>query len=205
MDMENRMEDAHDLALDQVRYHDEIVSSRRTGAQNRCRKQSELEDVRRSACDKCRSQKLRCERNRVSFTIPLRSVPCRRCVKAQVHCTTSNQAPVGRGPEDSTYTTYRPQRRRTMSNKQGRARAINPQLVNDSPSDESEDPGDGEHGEEEEADTQPKRRFPPNWGPRMSQPPNAYVSGIETVMDTASSQIDIGSVMPTEHSRFDES
>lgn len=199
------MEDAHDLALDQVRYHDGVVSSRRAGAQNRPRKHSELEDVRRSACDKCRSQKLRCERDRISLNTPLRSIPCRRCVKAQVHCTTNNQAPVGRGPEDSTYTTYRPQRRQTMSNKQGRARVISPQLVNDSHSDESEDPGDGEDEEENEADTQPKRRFPPNWSPCMSRPPSAYLSGMETVMQAASNRAGIDNVIPTKHSHFDES
>jgi hypothetical protein len=43
---------------------------------------------RRSACDRCRGFKLRCERDQV------RGRPCERCLKAQVICTTSLSQPV---------------------------------------------------------------------------------------------------------------
>ncbi|KAI5194180.1 hypothetical protein AUEXF2481DRAFT_579126 [Aureobasidium subglaciale EXF-2481] len=51
------------------------------------------DDVRRFACDRCRGQKLRCERLRASLEEPLRSAPCRRCLKARAECTTSTQPP----------------------------------------------------------------------------------------------------------------
>jgi len=51
------------------------------------------DDVRRFACDRCRGQKLRCERLRASLEEPLRSAPCRRCLKAGAECTTSTQPP----------------------------------------------------------------------------------------------------------------
>lgn len=47
---------------------------------------------RRSACDRCRGFKLRCERDRVSGR------SCERCLKAQVVCTTS----LGHSTSDST-------------------------------------------------------------------------------------------------------
>lgn len=43
---------------------------------------------RRSACDRCRGFKLRCERD------PVRGRSCERCLKAQVQCTTSVGQPV---------------------------------------------------------------------------------------------------------------
>lgn len=47
---------------------------------------------RRSACDRCRGFKLRCERDQV------RGRSCERCLKAQVICTTSlSQSPLSKG------------------------------------------------------------------------------------------------------------
>lgn len=42
---------------------------------------------RRSACDRCRGFKLRCERDHLS------GMSCERCIKAQVRCTTSLNQP----------------------------------------------------------------------------------------------------------------
>lgn len=81
------------------------------------------EDVRRFACDRCRSQKLRCERNRLSLHTPLKSTPCRRCIKTRVRCITSTQARIGRSLDD---TGVRTQRR--QATKQNRAPAFDVQL-----------------------------------------------------------------------------
>lgn len=81
------------------------------------------EDIRRSACDRCRSQKLRCERNRLSLHTPLKSTPCRRCIKSRVRCITSTQARIGRSPDE---TAARSQRRQNA--KQNRGPAFDIQL-----------------------------------------------------------------------------
>lgn len=81
------------------------------------------EDVRRFACDRCRSQKLRCERNRLSLHTPLKSTPCRRCIKTRVRCITSTQARIGRSLDE---TGARTQRRQTA--KQNRAPTFDVQL-----------------------------------------------------------------------------
>lgn len=111
-----------------------MAGSRRSGNRDRAREHTEIEDVRRFACDRCRSQKLRCERDRLSLATPLKSTPCRRCIKANVRCMTSDQAPIGRVPED--YATSRPHRRQTSTNKPARAPTASPRLVVCSPSDE---------------------------------------------------------------------
>lgn len=55
---------------------------------------------KRSACDRCRSQKQRCLRDRYGGN----SVSCTRCVRADVICVTGSAKPVGRPPRASTST-----------------------------------------------------------------------------------------------------
>lgn len=74
------------------------------------------EDVRRFACDRCRGQKLRCERNRLSLHTPLKSTPCRRCIKTRVRCITSSQARIGRNLDEPG---TRTQRRQTTKQNRG--------------------------------------------------------------------------------------
>ena len=64
---------------------------------------------RRSACDRCRSHKLRCERHPASLQ-------CRRCVKADAACITGATLKSGRPPH--LYSTQRQQRRFDVANHQ---------------------------------------------------------------------------------------
>jgi hypothetical protein len=54
--------------------------------------------VRRTACDRCRGQKLRCERSLTSET----TSSCRRCLRARAACSTSNSLKPGRPSHAST-------------------------------------------------------------------------------------------------------
>ena len=110
------------------------------------------EDVRRFACDRCRSQKLRCERNRLSLHTPLKSTPCRRCIKTRVRCITSTQARIGRSLDD---TSARSQRRQTA--KQNRAPTFDVQLgeyAGGSDDDGAEEGADREAGMHDPLDQQ---------------------------------------------------
>lgn len=110
------------------------------------------EDVRRFACDRCRSQKLRCERNRLSLHTPLKSTPCRRCIKTRVRCITSTQARIGRSLDD---TGARSQRRQTA--KQSRAPTFDVQLgeyAGGSDDDGAEEGADREAGMHDPLDQQ---------------------------------------------------
>lgn len=178
MEKEGRVVAPRELTLDPAMYRDDVASSRRPGNRDRTREHTELEDVRRFACDRCRSQKLRCERDRLSLNTPLRSTPCRRCIKAQVRCTTNDQAPIGRGPGDSAYTSFRQQRRNTLTNKAARPSAGSPRLVSYGPSDDDED--------EDETSTQPEIRLSPPRSPQISQRPSTYVNDMEGVIQAAS-------------------
>lgn len=112
------------------------------------------EDVRRFACDRCRSQKLRCERNRLSLHTPLKSTPCRRCIKTRVRCTTSTQARIGRSLDE---TSTRPQRRQAA--KQDRASTFDVQLgeyTGGSDEDGEEEGADREAGLHDSLDQQPR-------------------------------------------------
>lgn len=51
------------------------------------------EHSRRLACDRCRGQKLRCERGPASTSISINAGSCKRCLKAGAHCINSPQQP----------------------------------------------------------------------------------------------------------------
>lgn len=53
------------------------------------------DDVRRFACDRCRSHKLRCERQLLPG-VPRKTIPCSRCIKQGHHCATTPQYRNGR-------------------------------------------------------------------------------------------------------------
>lgn len=109
------------------------------------------EDVRRFAYDRCRGQKLRCERNRISLNTPLKSTPCRRCIKARVRCTTSVQPRPGRNSDE-----INPRTQRRQPAKQSRGPAFDVHLdhrtAND---DEDDDEADREYDMEDCPDHQP--------------------------------------------------
>ena len=54
------------------------------------------EQSRRFACDRCRGQKLRCERRASSPDSSGSNVPCKRCARAGARCVTSPQQRMGR-------------------------------------------------------------------------------------------------------------
>ncbi|KAI6085252.1 hypothetical protein F4821DRAFT_279325 [Hypoxylon rubiginosum] len=69
-----------------------------------------LEDVsRRSACDRCRGLKMRCERPHNQSIVQLQE--CRRCRQAEARCITTLEAPRSRN-RDATKTSQKTQKRR---------------------------------------------------------------------------------------------
>ena len=80
---------------------------------------------RRSACDRCRAAKLRCERDSTATT---KSHPCRRCLKAKVACTTGRSPKASHSPQPQT-----PAATRLVASSEQKRRLNNPSLSNQTP------------------------------------------------------------------------
>ncbi|KAI9776758.1 MAG: hypothetical protein M1839_009402 [Geoglossum umbratile] len=112
------------------------------------------EEVRRFACDRCRTQKLRCERNRLSLHTPLKSTPCRRCIKARVGCTTRPQTRIGRNLDESS---ARPHRRQASNQDRAPTFDVRPgEFAAGGEDEEEEEEADREAEMEDPHDQQPR-------------------------------------------------